>query len=101
MPDKDSGKVSHTEFLRAFEAAVGRADRERQTVAREEAIATGERDLWVIDSMGVEVHCADAEVAPGGDDLLLPRANLPLTLTFSLKRVSAQTIVREGAPGDG
>jgi hypothetical protein len=93
MPDAEQ-QVTITQFVRAFEAAVGRADRERQAVAAEAAIVAGERNLWIIDSFSVEDVVACATVAESGDDILVPREGLQVSFKFSLKRVSGQTIVK-------
>jgi hypothetical protein len=92
MPDAKQ-RVTITEFVRAFEAAVGRADRERQAVASEAAIVAGERNLWIIDTFSVEDVVVCATIADTGDDILLPREGLQVSFKFSLKRVSGQTIV--------
>jgi hypothetical protein len=100
MPPNED-KISQTELMHAFEAALGRADRQRQSVAGQTAITTGERDLWVVNSLDVELTGVRAEVAPNGDDLLLPRKDLLVNLKFGLRRVSGQTLTGERGPGDG
>ncbi len=101
MSNGNEDKITQTQLLRAFEATVGRADRERQEVSRENAIVSGQRDLWMIDSMDVAMGEVRAEVAEGSDELLLPRKDIPLTLKFSLRRVSGQTQVKEEGGSGG
>jgi hypothetical protein len=100
MPEGED-RVSQTKLLRAFEAAVGRADRERLQVAAEAQITSGDRSLWVIDDFQVGIGEVCASLAADSDDLLLPREGLPVTLKFSLKRMSGQTVVKDGGTGDG
>jgi len=100
MPDAEQ-RVTITQFVRAFEASVGRADRERQAVAAEAAIVAGERSLWIIDTFTVENVSACATLADSGDDILLPREGLQVSFKFSLRRVSGQTILKENGNLDG
>lgn len=93
--------ISQTDLLRAFEAAVGRADRHREAVARQPQIESGERDLWVVDTVDVEVGQVCARVNERGDDLLLPRTDLPVTLRFSLRRATTPRVISEPQEGAG